>query len=80
MKTLLDGFGEKDVKTFTPVGTEDCLEIINYIKLSPALICLNSADKAIKQRIIDVLCGACTALSLGLCMIDKNNILIIEKH
>ena len=71
---------EKDVKIFSPLGTEDCLEIINYVKENPALVSLNSTDKAVKQRIIDVLCGACTALSLGLCLLDKNNILIVKKH
>lgn len=69
----------QDVKEFFPSGTEDCLSIINYIRANPAVINLNQADKTVKQRIIDVLCGACTALNLGMCIIDKNNILIIKK-
>lgn len=69
----------KSVKTFTPTGTEDCFEIINYLRGKPAIINLNATDKAVKQRVIDVLCGASTALELGMCMIDRNNILIIKK-
>lgn len=70
---------EKAIKTFSPIGTEDCFSIINYVKEKPALVSLISTDKAVKQRIIDVLCGACTALNLGLCLLDKNNILIVKK-
>ncbi len=69
----------EDIKEFSPSGTEDCLSIINYVRNSPAIISLNKTDKAVKQRIIDVLCGACTALNLGMCLVDKNNILIIKK-
>ena len=72
--------GTKDIKTFSPLSTEDCFEIINYVKENPALISLNSSDKAVKQRIIDVLCGAVTALEMGMCIVDKNNILIVKKH
>ncbi|MBE5743254.1 MAG: cell division protein SepF [Clostridiales bacterium] len=67
------------VKTFTPSSTEDCFEIIIYLKENPALISLKQANKAVKQRIIDVLCGAATAYQMGVCMVDKNNILIIKK-
>ncbi len=76
---MVEGTSLQDVKEFFPSGTEDCLSIINYMKNSPAVISLNQADKAVKQRIIDVLCGACVALDLGMCMIDKNNILIVKK-
>ena len=71
--------GTKDIKTFSPTTTEDCLEIIKYFTNEPALICLKSSDKAIKQRIIDVLCGAVTALDMGMCIVDRDNILIIKK-
>jgi hypothetical protein len=79
LKYPRDLIGGNSVKTFTANGTEDCLKIINYIKEKPAHIEIISSDKAVKQRIIDVLCGASVALDLGLCMIDKNNILIIKK-
>ena len=74
-----DFLGAKDIKTFSLSSTEECLDVINYVKHSPALVFINTTDKAIKQRIIDVLCGAVTALSLGICQIDKNNFLIIKK-
>ena len=74
-----DFIGAKDIKTFSPSSTEDCLKIINYIKSNPALIYINPTDKAEKQRIIDILCGAVTALSLGICPLDKNNFLILKK-
>ena len=79
MKSPSNLIGGKSVKTFTASGTEDLLNVIKYIKEKPAHIEIISSDKAVKQRIIDVLCGAVTALDLGLCMIDKNNILVIKK-
>ena len=69
----------ESVKIFTPTVTEDCLTIINYLRENPAMINLKSTNKAVKQRIIDVLCGASFALNLGMCVVDKNNILIVKK-
>ena len=71
--------GTKDVRVFTPSCTEDCLEIINYLRENPAIINFNSVNVKVKQRIIDVLCGSATALYMGVCMVDKNNLLIIKK-
>ena len=79
MKHTPNDLGTKDVKVFTPTCTEDCLEIIYYLKENPAHVCFEKVNDKIKQRIIDVLCGASTALSMGVCLIDKNNLLIIKK-
>ena len=79
MTALYDNKGTNDVKVFTPLSTDDCLEIINYLKNYPAIINFQAVTPKLKQRIIDVLCGASTALSMGVCLVDKNNLLIIKK-
>lgn len=71
--------GTNEVKVFTPASTEDCLEIINYIINNPAIVCFERVNEKLKQRIIDVMCGASTALNMGVCLVDKNNLLIVKK-
>ena len=79
MNTVCQTNGTKDVKVFTPTCTDDCLEIINYLRENPAIVNFNGTNAKLKQRIIDVLCGASTALYMGVCLVDKNNLLIIKK-
>ncbi len=79
MSALQENNGTKDVRVFTPTSTEDCFEIITFLRENPAIINFNGLSAKLKQRIIDVLCGASTALSMGVCMVDKNNLLIIKK-
>ncbi len=79
MKTFNGNVGTKDVKVFFPTCTDDCLEIINYLWENPAIINFEKVNDKLKQRIIDVLCGGATALSMGVCLVDKNNLLIIKK-
>ncbi|MBR2322504.1 MAG: cell division protein SepF [Clostridia bacterium] len=79
MSALQENNGTKDVRVFTPTSTEDCFEIIIFLRENPAIINFNGLNAKLKQRIIDVLCGASTALSMGVCMVDKNNLLIIKK-
>ena len=79
MKVPSQNSSAKDVKVFTPKCTEDCLEIINYMRENPAIVNFNKINPKLKQRLIDVLCGASTALLMGVCLIDKNNLLIIKK-
>ena len=79
MKPLTINKGTKDVEVFTPINTDDCLEIINFLKDNPAIISFEKTNLKTRQRIIDVLCGAATALSMGVCLVDKNNLLIIKK-
>ncbi len=79
MKFCEDALGTKDVEVFTPDCTDDCYEIINFLKENPAIINFEKASAKLKQRLIDVLCGAATALDMGVCLVDKNNLLIIKK-
>ena len=79
MNSAFKKLGTNDVKVFKPKTTSDCSEIILHLKSSPALIDLSSLNLPLKQRIIDVLVGSACALDMGVCMIDKNNLLIVKK-
>ena len=79
LNNMPENLGTKDVKVFSPTCTDDCLEIINYLRENPAIINFENVNIKLKQRIIDVLCGGATALSMGVCLVDKNNLLIIKK-
>ena len=79
MKPPLYEKGTEDIKVFTPQTTEDCAFIIDYLRGSPAIISFKNAPTKLVQRIIDVLCGAAYALHLGVCMLDKENMIIVEK-
>ena len=79
MSAFIENNGTKDVRVFTPKCTEDCYEIIGFMRENPAIINFDKINPQLKQRIIDVLCGASTALSMGVCLVDKNNLLIIKK-
>ena len=74
-----ENLGTKDVEVFTPSCTDDCYQIIVFLRENPAIINFENTTPKLKQRIIDVLCGAATALSMGVCLVDKNNLLIIKK-
>ena len=75
----INNLGTNDVRVFSPQTTNDCYEIILYLKSNPALINLTSLKPLLKQRVIDVLVGSACALDMGVCMIDKNNLLIVKK-
>jgi FtsZ-interacting cell division protein YlmF len=79
LNSAVNNLGTNDVRVFNPKTTNDCSEIILYLKRSPALIDLTSVKPLIKQRIIDVLVGGACALDMGVCLIDKNNLLIVKK-
>ncbi len=79
MNASIENSGTKDVRVFTPECTEDCFEIISYLRENPAVINFSKLNSKLKQRVIDVLCGSATALSMGVCLVDKNNLLIIKK-
>ena len=79
MAEILNHLGTNDVVVFTPSSTEDMFEVITHLKTQPAIICLSNAEKVLKQRIIDLAFGAATALDMGICMVDKNNLLIIKR-
>ena len=79
MSNEFNSLGTNDVRVFTPKSTSDCSEIILYLKHSPALIDLTNIKPLLKQRIIDVLVGGACALDMGVCLLDKNNLLIVKK-
>lgn len=79
MQQQLNDLGTNEIKVFSPNNTEDMFEVISYLKHSPAIVNLHNAEKHLKQRIIDLVFGAATALDMGVCMVDKNNMLIIKK-
>lgn len=79
MKAPLIEKGTEDIKVFAPETTEDCSQIIDYLRKSPAIINFKNSPEKIVQRLIDVLCGAAYALHLGVCILDKENLIIVEK-
>ena len=79
MKQPLYEKGTEDIKVFTPQTTEDCSIIIDYLRGNPAIINFKNAPQKLVQRLIDVLCGAAYALHLGVCVLDKENLIIVEK-
>lgn len=79
MAQNFNDLGTNEIKVFSPNNTEDMFEVISYLKQNPAIVNLHNAEKALKQRIIDLAFGAATALDMGVCMVDKNNMLIIKR-
>ena len=71
--------GTKEIKNFVVIDLSNIEEILTYIKLYPAIICLNNCKQHLKQRVIDVITGAIYILDKKVCPLDKDNYLIIDK-
>ncbi len=72
--------GTKDIKTVYPKTLTDVEAVIDDIKRNEILIGIATLKQKDKQRFLDVLCGACYALNKGICPINKEIYLIVNKQ
>ena len=79
MQAFINDKGTKDVKVFSPNLVSETAEIITYLKENPAIISLANTPKKVKQRIVDVICGAGFALDMAVCKLDKETLIIVKK-
>ncbi len=80
MKINLNDFGTKDIKTFIPTKFEDAEQIVKYLKDNPLILNLSKLKGNKAQRFLDILLGACLLIDKGVCPLDKDNYLFLDKN
>ncbi|MBR5438662.1 MAG: cell division protein SepF [Clostridia bacterium] len=71
--------GTKDILTYYPKTLNDVEEILTALLNCEILVDITRVKDRDKQRFLDHLCGACFCLNKGICKLDKNVYLIIDK-
>ncbi len=72
--------GAKDIETVYPKTLTDLQDVITQIKTSEILVGISLLKQKDKQRFLDILCGACYALNKGICPLNKEIYLIVDKR
>ncbi len=71
--------GTKDIKVFSPFDLQNAEEILIFMQTNPLIVNFENLKQNKKQRFLDLLTGGAVALNKGICVLDKNNFLILDK-
>ena len=80
MSLNLENLGTKDIKTFIPQSINEVEKIALYLIKNPLILNVSRLKGNISQRVLDILLGASLVLNKGICPLDKENYLFVDKQ